>query len=118
MNNSINLKITEIKDDTSNNKKVSFDLEQNETFYYKKYLGKQHNTVIDTYNNTYNNTSNNQQNNNNRKNNNYNSLRPFISNTNYTKNNKVFSMQLIHNNINNNNINKNSIPYFTMSFIK
>lgn len=108
MNNSINLKITEIKDDTSNNKKVSFDLEQNETFYYKKYLGKQHNTVIDTYNNTYNN----------RENNNYNSLRPFISNTNYTKNNKVFSMQLIHNNINNNNINHKSKNSFSMKYIK
>ena len=118
MNNSINLKITEIKDDTSNKKKVSFDLEQNETFYYKKYLGKQHNTVIDTYNSIYNNTSNNQQNNNNRENNNYNSLRPFISNTNYTKNNKVFSMQLIHNNINNNNINNKSKNSFSMKYIK
>tara|TARA_Y100000816_G_C26054952_1_gene553491 strand:+ start:48 stop:374 length:327 start_codon:yes stop_codon:yes gene_type:complete len=108
MNNSINLKITEIKDDTSNNKKVSFDLEQNETFYYKKYLGKQHNTVIDTYNNTYNN----------RKNNNDKPVIPFISNTNYTKNNKVFSMQLIHNNINNNNINHKSKNSFSMKYIK
>ena len=117
MANHIHLKINE-NNNTNNYKKVSFNLEQNETFYFKKYLDKQRNTIIDTYNSIYNITSNNQQNNNNRENNNYNSLRPFISNTNYNKHNQVFKMHLFPTNTNYKNINKNSIPYFTMSFIK
>lgn len=106
MDDHIHLKINEI-DNTNNYKKVSFNLEQNETFYFKKYLDKQRNTVIDTYNNT----SNNQQNN-------LNNNISFISNTNYNKHNKLFKMHLFPTNTNYKNINKNSIPYFTMNFIK
>ena len=41
-----------------------------------------------------------------------------ISNTNYNKHNKLFKMHLFPTNTNYKNINKNSIPYFTMNFIK
>ena len=110
MNTPINLKITEIND----NKRVSFNLEQNETFYYKKYLDKQNKNISDTII---------KQSNNFLQNNNQ-TIQPFsfISNTNYKNNNKVFTMKLINstyiNNTKYNNINKTIHTPFTMNFIK
>ena len=108
MNNPINLKITEIHD----NKRVSFNLEQNETFYYKKYLDKQNKNISDTIIKPSNNILQN--------NNQTIHPIPFISNTNYKKNNKVFTMKIMNSTYNTkyNNINKKLHTPFTMNFIK